>query len=501
MRGFSPLALVLIAIGAGGCKSDDCRCGTEWTPSALSCSAAARCEGAFELVGHSPLMNRGMNAGLAVVGDHAYVGSRADGFHEHAGVLIVDLADPAAPQVVGEIGRPDLGLEGVRAMELRAIPDKNLLAVMNIACSYGNGFELDCGFDLNRFPQTGGVAETSRLKLYDITDRVAPRLVGTYDFGYHPAVVDHATNPHEFFVWRDPLRPERVLLYVSALPGSPNLLVLDVTDPTAPALVLAWDSFEASQLPRAVGEGLHSVAVSDDGRTVYLAHFGVGFYMLDSSTVADADPAPRFDFATPIAARVDFSPPYDNFTHSAVPIPGRDLVLVTHEVYPVETDYGCPWGWGWLIDVANRAQPRRFTHTDDDDHILYDGQMRLAENDSGRCQPEELQSHVAFSSHNPTLTEHLALVTWHSGGLQAFDTSDPSRPTHVGAFYPQPLDAVATEDPNFDHGVVMWSYPIVKNGLIYAVDVRNGLYVLRYSGPRAEEVSALPFLEGNSNLR
>jgi len=48
--------------------------------------------------------------------------------------------------------------------------------------------------------------------------------------------------------------------------------------------------------------------------------------------------------------------------------------------------------------------------------------------------------------------------------------------------------------------VVMWSYPIIKDGLIYVVDIRNVLYVLRYTGPGAEEVAAVTFLEGNSNL-
>jgi hypothetical protein len=46
----------------------------------------------------------------------------------------------------------------------------------------------------------------------------------------------------------------------------------------------------------------------------------------------------------------------------------------------------------------------------------------------------------------------------------------------------------------------MWSYPIVNDGLIYVIDIRNGLYVLRYTGTRASEVSSLRFLEGNSNL-
>jgi hypothetical protein len=46
----------------------------------------------------------------------------------------------------------------------------------------------------------------------------------------------------------------------------------------------------------------------------------------------------------------------------------------------------------------------------------------------------------------------------------------------------------------------MWSFPIVKDGLIYVVDVRNGLYVLRYTGPQADRVAAIDFLEGNSTL-
>jgi hypothetical protein len=47
---------------------------------------------------------------------------------------------------------------------------------------------------------------------------------------------------------------------------------------------------------------------------------------------------------------------------------------------------------------------------------------------------------------------------------------------------------------------VVWSYPVVRDGLVYVVDIRNGLYVLRYTGPRASEVAGLRFLEGNSNL-
>ena len=45
----------------------------------------------------------------------------------------------------------------------------------------------------------------------------------------------------------------------------------------------------------------------------------------------------------------------------------------------------------------------------------------------------------------------------------------------------------------------MWSYPIVKDGLIYVVDLRNGLYVLEYEGRFENEIEHIEFLEGNSN--
>lgn len=122
------------------------------------------------------------------------------------------------------------------------------------------------------------------------------------------------------------------------------------------------------------------------------------------------------------------------------------------------------------------------------------------------------------------MLQNLAFIDWHSGGVQAIDISDPAHPSQAGFFKPTPIPLVANEDPALSQGpattvdqllnprpkdlknpdfrtkVVMWSYPIIKNGLIYVVDVRNGLFVLRYGGPHAADVQAVKFLEGNSNL-
>ncbi|MGH2747993.1 MAG: hypothetical protein ACRDKB_08730, partial [Actinomycetota bacterium] len=109
----------------------------------------------------------------------------------------------------------------------------------------------------------------------------------------------------------------------------------------------------------------------------------------------------------------------------------------------------------------------------------------------------------SYSAHNPTLTKNLAFVTWHAGGLQAIDISNPRKPTQAAEFVPDPLLFVLQEDPALSAGqdkVVTWSFPVIQDGLIYMVDVRNGLYILKYKGPFAKEVAKVDFIEGNSNL-
>ena len=76
--------------------------------------------GSFEIVGHTDLGARGMNSALAIAGDTAYVGSRIDG----KGIAIVDIADPAHPAVVGEIGAPDEGLVGCRRASCARYPSR-----------------------------------------------------------------------------------------------------------------------------------------------------------------------------------------------------------------------------------------------------------------------------------------------------------------------------------------------------------------------------------------
>ncbi len=403
----------------------------------------------FELIGHHDLGGRGMNAALAVAGDFVYVGSRID----QRPIEILDIADPTHPVAVGEIP----GTIGMSSRELRAIDDT--LVVLSLRCSS----------DLHGCaPST---SETEAIELYDIHDRAAPVRVGTYPVASAPL---RRRSPHEMYLRRD---IDRTLLYIAEPPST--LEVLDITDPANPTSVVEWNPMIPSQ---GFDDILHSVSVSRDGHRAFLSH------QLSGILVADTRALPEMSLITPATAPLDFSPPSSIGPHSAVEVPGRDLLVVTEEVYPPPYGTGCPWGKARIVDIALPATP------------IVVGEVGVAENDPALCATGSFDR-VTFTAHNTTATHDLAFVTWHAAGLEAIDVSDPTAPQIVAEFRPEPLRTVATEDPGLGgNPVEMWSYPVIRDGLIYVVDVRNGLYVLRYHGPFAGEVTSESFLEGNSNL-
>lgn len=483
----------------------------------------------FELVGHDPLFNRGMNAAPAIFDNYVYVGNRSDGSdscgdsdpgsgvtpvleptnpdgtctHVHPGILVVDVAAPAAPAVVGELGEEFVSGANVgqTARELRVWPEQKLLMVMYFRCSR----------IIHACPQTD---QRFSMRFFDLAaSPTDPPLIATYT----PSRV-----PHEMYLWIDPGNPARALLWLStpttsANPATANLIITDISKARSGVFREVargnWNQIFPGAADPANYDfdlALHSMTPSADGTRTYLAYLRGGFGILDTSKVARNEiPAGTVenlndDLLTPA--------PFPTWgagnrcaghtaegcaeSHSAVPFPGRPFALTIDEVYGTFTSPAFGWPWGWAR-TWNVAQPRR-------PHIL--GEYKLLQNTEALRPSVDpaTEQFTSYSSHNPTLTRNVALVAWHSGGLQAIDIEDPGSPTQSGWFSPAPLASVALEDPALSRGpnkVVMWSFPIVRNGLIYVVDIRNGLYVLRYTGPRADEVRAIGFLEGNSNLR
>ncbi|MBW3594010.1 MAG: hypothetical protein KY391_00410 [Actinobacteria bacterium] len=454
---------------------------------AVSLAAVARAEtttklqddappGSFELVGHDPLMNRGMNAALAVRGDYAYVGSRTDGKEDNAnnaGVLVVSVKDPAKPEVVHQIGPPHEGNTGETSREMRIWQSKNILIVMNL---FSNCSELIHGCT----PASGD----DNFRFYDISGKKAaePKFMSEYV---------PSENPHEFYLWEDPKNPKRALMFMSTPGGNQQALVADISAVPSGGKVKELAKWSAL-IPGSGDNRLHSMAVTPDGKVGHMSYLQGGFFLTDTSDFAANRSNPKIKELTPIDKRVHWGGPG---AHSGVPMIGKPYALTSDEVYGealAALGHGCPWGWVRTVNIKNPKDLK----------VAAEYKL-LPYNDPSYCQTSDPKPSSSYSSHNPTLTKNLALVSWHSGGLQAIDISNPEKPTQAAEFLPAPLPAVLQEDPALSAGqdkVVVWSFPIIEDGLVYVTDIRNGLYILKYKGPFASEISTLDFLEGNSNL-
>jgi hypothetical protein len=472
----------------------------------------------FTLVGANPLGGRGMNAAVAAFDHYVYVGNRTDGSsrcgagdpraavtgidscpHPDPGVLVVDVADPADPTVVGQFGEEFVtgANQGQTSRELRVWPQQKLLMVMYFRCSSA----------IHACPPS---ADTFQIRFFDISDPVHPALVSSYV---------PSRKPHEMYLWLDPRDPDRALLWLSTPttsvnPEMANLVITDISRAREGVFTeIAKGNFNqffpGAENPANYDSdlSLHSMTPSVDGTRTYLAYLRGGFGVLDTTKIArDEIPVGTVeslndDLITP--------PPFPTWgtgphceghtaagcaeSHSAVPLPGRPFAITIDEVYGTFTVPSFGWPWGWMR-TWNVAQPRR-------PHQI--GEYKILQNTEAYTPAPGENEFNSYSSHNPTPTRNLVFDSWHSGGEQAIDLSDPGHPVQAGWFAPTPLSAVANEDPALSAGPnknVMWSFPIIRKGLIYVVDVRNGLFVLHYTGPHASEADAIRFLEGNSNL-
>jgi hypothetical protein len=482
------------------------------------------------LVGHNPLFNRGMNAALTLFDHYAYIGNRTDGSnscgdlnatgpvapvlpptspdgtcpHAHPGILVVDLARPWAPAVAGEFGTEYVTGDniGQTSRELRVWPAQKLLMVMYFRCSRV----------IHACPRS---AQHFTIRFFDLAaNPVNPPLLATYT----PSAL-----PHEMYLWIDPRNSGRALLWISspttsADPNASNLIITDISkarDGVFTEIARGnWNQLFPNSADPANYDNdlsLHSMVPSPDGTKTYLAYLRGGVGVLDTRKVANNQipagtvaslndnlitpvPFPTWGTGPKCAGHTEAG---CGESHSAIPFPGRPYALTIDEVYGTFTvpSFGWPWGWARTWNVADPKRPRLI------------GEYKIPPNTPAfQGSPGDdaaTEQFTSYSSHNPTLTRNLVLDSWHSGGLQAIDVSDPARPSQAGWYSPTPLSSVAVEDPALNRGpnkVTMWSYPIIRNGLIYVVDVRNGLYVLAYTGRHAREVLATRFLEGNSNL-
>jgi hypothetical protein len=467
----------------------------------------------FEVIGHNPLPNpgdtiaRGRNGPVGIAGTCLYVGNRIGrrtGTGDMFGtpelppeVLIVDIANPRRPEVVGAFTTPI----HATSRELRTIPDLNTLIIENFRDTG------DQSSDVNNF------------QVYDISDCRRPVLTGSIG-------LDQDT-PHEFFLWRDPVRPLRFLIFSSVNSSEPSLRVFEIVDPPhgslptepiatfslAPAVPFMEptdptefrdDHFFFTDKPDTQTNSLHSMSVSRDGTRVYMVNSQAGYFTLDSSNLAAGVPCTAdtvtIDETSSLdpdlclrkinpdpKARIDHTPPWGGSHHSIYPVPGRHYAVTGGERNGTTT---CPWTTGQILDIYDEKQPQVIAY------------YMVPENLPENCfvgGPGDPALQREFSTHQLLVFPNLFFNTWYSGGFRAWDISNPWLPMEVGVFVPKP-EAHVVERFRDSPDVWMWPFPILHNGLLYTMDENSGLYILRYRGARAGELPQTGTYLSNRNF-
>ena len=184
----------------------------------------------------------------------------------------------------------------------------------------------------------------------------------------------------------------------------------------------------------------------------YLGYIDGGAVILDISDKANPKMLTNFQY----------SPPFNGFTHTLMPLFERGLAIITDECVKDNGE-----DWPKLTWIVNAQDERNLvpiaTMPLPDPEIWFKrggrfGSHNMHENYPGPC---------SFRS------ENLIVATFFNGGLRAYDISNPYQPREAAYFVPgapklAPSGAIQIND--------VW---VDERGIVYAVDrFAGGLYIL-----------------------
>lgn len=366
------------------------------------------------LIGRSSLGGWGDSSQVVVQGNLACVAAIGD---PHEGTTLLDVSDPRKPKVVSQVPAPP----GTHSHKVQLWGDLMFVNNERLKGYKGNDF-------------------VPGLRVYDISKPEKPRAL--------PPIVSGGVGVHRFRIDRErglALLPTGEDGYLDKI-----LWIVDIKDPAKPKLVSRWwlpGQWTAGGEQSTAAPGERFAAHGPpwiEGDRLYLGYWDAGFVILDVK-----------DLSRPaLLSRLDWSPPYQGHTHTAIPVPGRGVALVTDEAHGGQNYERSQFLW--VVDVRDAANPVPIaTYRPDLNGFMTSG---------GR-----------FGAHNlhETVADDRVFVVWFNAGLRILDIRDPYRPTEVGHYVP------ASD----------WGKPVQSNdvfvdhrGLVYVTDRwGGGLHVLEYT--------------------
>ena len=370
------------------------------------------------------------------------------------GFSVIDVRDPRKPRPVNYLEAPEntwnLHLQSHDDL-LLVIHAKDMFAQPELA-DERNYYKGSANFHAE---EVGGIRNWSAgLAVYDIKDGAMPRRIG-----FMPV---EGGGLHR--IWYTGGR----WAYASALlDGFADyiLLIIDMKDPARPVEAgrfwlpgMHIAGGEVPNWPSAIGRyGLHHPIVSGD--FAYCSWRDACLAVVDVKDRA----APR------LVTHRCWAPPFGGGTHNALPLPGRELLVVLDEAVLDEgADGEKPI---WLFDNRDKANPisiATFPEPAEAEYVRAGGHFgphNLYENRPGHFVSEEL-----------------VFATYQNAGVRAYDISNKFRPREVGALVPPPPKRLIDPRPNRPNVLHSADVFVDSGGLIYVTDFNAGLYIVEFRG-------------------
>ena len=241
------------------------------------------------------------------------------------------------------------------------------------------------------------------------------------------------------------------------------LAIVDLNDITNPEIVSRW------WLP-GMNRGAGEVPTDVEGRRVALHHMitagerGYAAWRDGGFTIHDiSNPA-----QPELLSHINWSPPFPGGTHTALPLPGRNLVVVADEA----NAENCAKGtfYTFVVDVRAPENPVPIstlpTPSERDFCTLGTfGPHNLHENRPGSFQSEE------------TL-----FATYNNAGVRVFDIGNAFAPREIAYWVPPAPGRMIDPRPNVTLAAKTADVYVTPDGLMYVSDWNAGLNVLQYEG-------------------
>jgi hypothetical protein len=403
----------------------------------------------LKLVGYSDQGGRCDGVQIMVHKGFAYVGHIFS-----KGFTVIDVRDPSKPTTVGYVAAPHntwtLHLQAAED-KLLVIHNKDMFAQAELA-DEKNYYKGSVGHHASEKAEKRDWS--AGMAVYDISTPGDPRQIG-----FMPV---EGTGLHRLY-WTG----GRWAYGSALLEGFSDyiMIVIDLADPAKPQIVgkywLPGMNIAAGEVPNWPTKngrfGLHHPIVRDD----------VAYCSWRDACLAVVDVKDKTN--PKLITHKVWAPPFGGGTHNALPLPGRNLLVVVDEtVLDNQEDGFKPI---WIFDNQVKSNPisiSTFPAPSDKDYLKLGG--HFGPHNVHENRPE------AFYS------EEVIFATYQNAGLRIYDIRDRFRPTEIGAFVPPP--PAKWMDPRPNRPIVLHSADVFvdKNALCYVTDFSAGLYIVEYKG-------------------